>query len=126
LDLPSARKTGLGIGPAAVIVLVVTEMVSVTMLSSGMTRDDVVVEPAIRAHLRAGRARVLVMLQVGESGDDEQRADAIARAQDSILSRLLGPMPLWCGDTHPSPRSPARLMRLHCAVSKGGLTLWLA
>jgi hypothetical protein len=46
------------------------------------------IDPDVRELVRAGRARVLVMLQVRESNDDARHAEAIGRAQDSVLSRL--------------------------------------
>jgi hypothetical protein len=47
-----------------------------------------VIDPEVRALVRSGRARVLVMLHVGEGSDETQRAGAIGRAQDAVLSRL--------------------------------------
>ena len=64
------------------------EIVSLTNLGAGISRADLVIDPEVRALVRSGRARVLVMLQVGDSGDESQRADAISRAQDAVLSRL--------------------------------------
>jgi len=71
--------------------LLVTEIVSGTALGVGMSRADPLVDPEVRALVRAGRARVLVMLQIVETGDQAQRADAIGRAQDVVLSRLPRP-----------------------------------
>ncbi|HYR39036.1 MAG TPA: hypothetical protein VEW27_07740 [Methylomirabilota bacterium] len=53
-----------------------------------MPRADAMVDPEIRALVRVGRARVLVTLQVAETSDPAQRADAIGRAQDAVLARL--------------------------------------
>ena len=47
-----------------------------------------VIDPEVRGHVDAGRARVLVELQVGETDVAEQRAGAIAQAQDAVISRL--------------------------------------
>jgi len=77
-----------GPGLAAAITLVVAQIVSLTVLGAGISRADLVIEPEVRALVRSGRARVLVMLQVGESSDEAQRTDAIGRAQDAVLSRL--------------------------------------
>jgi hypothetical protein len=74
-----------------VMALLVTEIVSGTALGAGMSRADPLVDPEVRALVRAGRARVLVMLQIVETGDQAQRADAIGRAQDAVLSRLPRP-----------------------------------
>jgi hypothetical protein len=74
-----------------VMALLVTEIVSGTALGAGMSRADPLVDPEVRTLVRAGRARVLVMLQIVETGDQAQRADAIGRAQDAVLSRLPRP-----------------------------------
>jgi hypothetical protein len=74
-----------------VMALLVTEIMSGTALGAGMSRADPLVDPEVRALVRAGRARVLVMLQIVETGDQAQRADAIGRAQDAVLSRLPRP-----------------------------------
>lgn len=74
-----------------VMALLVTEIVSGTALEAGMSRADPVVDPEVRTLVRAGRARVLVMLQIVETDDQAQRADAIGRAQDAVLSRLPQP-----------------------------------
>jgi hypothetical protein len=71
--------------------LLVTEIVSGTALGAGMSQADPLVDPEVRTLVRAGRARVLVMLQIVETGDQAQRADAIGRAQDAVLSRLPRP-----------------------------------
>ncbi len=49
------------------------------------------VDPEVRALASSGRARALVVLRVPEGGDEQQRIDAIARAQDAVLGRLPGP-----------------------------------
>ncbi len=72
---------------AGVVALLVTQIMGVTALA-GMPRADPVVDPEIRALVRVGRARVLVTLQVAETSDPAQRADAIGRAQDAVLARL--------------------------------------
>jgi hypothetical protein len=46
------------------------------------------IDPDVRELVRAGRARVLVTLRVGESGEEARRAEAIGRAQETVLSRL--------------------------------------
>ena len=74
---------------AVVVAFLVTQIVGVTALGAGMPRADTMVDPEIRALVRVGRARVLVTLQVAETGDPAQRADAIGRAQDAVLARLL-------------------------------------
>ena len=73
---------------AGVIALLVAQILGVTALGAGMPRADAVIDPEIRALVRVGRARVLVTLQVAESSDPAQRADAIGRAQDAVLARL--------------------------------------
>jgi len=71
-----------------VVALLVTQIVGVTALGAAMPRADTMVDSEIRALVRVGRARVLVTLQVAETGDPAQRADAIGRAQDAVLARL--------------------------------------
>lgn len=73
------------VGVAALLVM---ELVSGSALGADMSRADRVIEPEVRALVRGGRARVLVTLQVAEANDQAQRADAIRRAQDSVLARL--------------------------------------
>ena len=73
---------------AGVVALLVTQIVGGTALGAGMSGADAVVDPEVRALVRVGRARVLVTLQVAETGDQAQRADAIGRAQDGVLARL--------------------------------------
>ena len=46
-----------------------------------------VIDPEVRGHAGAGRTRVLVELQVGETVP-EQRVEAIAQAQEAVMSRL--------------------------------------
>ena len=73
---------------AGVVALLVTQIVSGTALGAGMSGADAMVDPEVRALVRVGRARVLVTLQVAETSDPAQRADAIGRAQDAVLARL--------------------------------------
>lgn len=80
----------MGFVRVGVMALLVTEIVSGTALGAGMSRADPLVDPEVRALVRVGRARVLVMLQIVETGDQAQRADAIGRAQDALLARLPG------------------------------------
>jgi hypothetical protein len=71
-----------------VLALLLAGIVSGTALGVGMSRADPLIEPEVRALVTSGRARVFVMLQVLETGDQAQRADAIGRAQDAVLTRL--------------------------------------
>lgn len=73
---------------AGVVALLVAQIVGVTALGAGMPRADAMVDPEVRALVRVGRARVLVTLQVAETSNQAQRADAIGRAQDAVLMRL--------------------------------------
>ena len=72
----------------AILALVISQLVSFILPDGGIASAGLLIDPDVRQLVRAGRARVLVMLQVGESGDEAQRADAIGRAQDTVLSRL--------------------------------------
>ena len=64
----------------------VTEIVGVTPPAAFMPQTETVIDPEVRARVAAGRARVLVVLRIDENSD--QRADAISRAQDAVVSRL--------------------------------------
>jgi hypothetical protein len=76
---------------AAVLTLLITQIVSGTALCASMSRTDPVIDPEVRALVRAGRARVLVMLQVPETSDQAQHGAAIGRAQDAVLARVPQP-----------------------------------
>jgi hypothetical protein len=88
LASPSVRAGLVGILRARLLALLVTAIVSGTNLGAGVVPADPVVDPDLSTLVHVGRTRVLVMLQVPESGDEGQRADAIGRAQDAVLSRL--------------------------------------
>ncbi len=60
------------------------------------------IDPEVRALVSAGRARVFVILQVPDTGDQAQRADVIGRAQDAVLARL--------------PQSHASVVRRYASV----------
>jgi hypothetical protein len=61
-----------------------------------------VIDPDVRGRVDVGRARALVELQVGEAAVPEQRAEAIARAQEAVMSRL--------------PRTHATLVRRYTSI----------
>jgi len=73
---------------ARLLALVITAVVSGPELGAGVVPANPLVDPDLSTLVHVGRTRVLVMLQVPESGDEGQRADAIGRAQDAVLSRL--------------------------------------
>jgi hypothetical protein len=73
---------------AAILILLIVDVARFTTLGAGVSSADLMIDPDVRELVRAGRARVLVMLQVGESSDEARRAEAIGRAQDTVLSRL--------------------------------------
>lgn len=73
--------------------LLVTEIVIGPAHGAGMSPIDPasaasVVDPEVRALVRSGRVRVLVLLRVPEESDEGRRAAAIGRAQEALLSRL--------------------------------------
>jgi hypothetical protein len=76
---------------AAIIAFLVTELVSGTALCASMSRADPVIDPEVRTLVRVGRARVLVMLRVNETTNQQGRAEAIGRAQDVVLGGLPQP-----------------------------------
>jgi hypothetical protein len=47
-----------------------------------------VIDPEVRGRVAVGRVRVIVELQVGEASAPEQQAEAIAQAQETVMSRL--------------------------------------
>ena len=71
----------MGILRARILALFATAIVSGTNLGAGVVPADLVVDPDLFTLVHIGRTRVLVMLQVPESGDEGQRADAIGRAR---------------------------------------------
>jgi hypothetical protein len=74
-----------------VLALLLAEIVSGTVLGAGMSQADSMVDPEVRALVSVGQARVFVMLQIPETGDQAQRSAAIGRAQDAVLARLPQP-----------------------------------
>ena len=73
----------------AVLVLLIAEILSMTDLGAGVTSAVLMIDPEVRELVRVGCARVIVMLQIGESGGDEaRRVEAIGHAQDTVVSRL--------------------------------------
>ena len=72
----------------AVSALIVAQIVSLTIPGTGVSGADLVVDPEVRTLVSSGRARVLVMLQVADSGDAARRSEAIGRTQDAVLARL--------------------------------------
>ncbi len=89
--LPSGWRTIVNPVRVGVAALLVTEILSGPALAAGTSQAGPLIDPEVRALVRAGRARVLVTLQVAETGDQAQRADAIVRAQDAVLARLPQP-----------------------------------
>jgi len=81
-------RTAATVAGATLAALLVMEIVGVTALAAFMPQTETVIDPEVRALVAAGRARVLVVLRVDENNDQDQRADAIGRAQDAVLSRL--------------------------------------
>ena len=88
--LQSALVIGIAVAVAGATLaaLLVTEIVGGATVAAFMPQTEPVIDPEVRALVAAGRARVLVVLRVGEHSDPGQRADAISRAQDAVLSRL--------------------------------------
>jgi hypothetical protein len=91
VDSPLRRLRGrpeMHTARAAILVFVIAELVGCSARGAGISAADLMIDPDVRELVRAGRARVLVMLQVRESNDEARHAEAISRAQDTVLSRL--------------------------------------
>src|SRR5262245_58337174 len=71
-----------------VLTLLIAKIVAGLAFGAGISRDDALVDPEVRALTSAGRARVIVMLQIPETTDHAQRTGAIGRAQEAVLARL--------------------------------------
>jgi len=71
-----------------VLTLLIAEIVAGSAFGVGVSRADTLVDPEVRALASAGRARVIVMLQIPETADQAQHAGAIGRAQEAVLARL--------------------------------------
>jgi len=102
LGVRPASRPIVGFVRIGVLALLLTEFVTGTVLGAGMSQADPLIEPEVRALTSVGRARVFVMLQVPETADQAQRADAIGRAQDAVLARL--------------PQSHASVVRRYASV----------
>jgi len=70
------------------LALLLAQVVVLTFGGSGVAQAELVIDPNVRALVQAGRARVLVTLQVGETANETLREQAIHRAQDAVLARL--------------------------------------
>jgi len=70
------------------LALLLAQVVVLTFCGSGVAQAELVIDPNVRALVQAGRARVLVTLQVGETANETLREQAIQRAQDAVLARL--------------------------------------
>lgn len=69
---------------------IVSTAIALSLLAVASARSQVVTDTDVRALTRSGRVRVLVVLHLG-TPDGPQREDAIARAQDRVLSSLPPP-----------------------------------
>src|SRR5262249_9197592 len=70
------------------LALLLAQVAVLTFCGSGVAQAELVIDPNVRALVQAGRARVLVTLQVGETANETLREQAIQRAQDAVLARL--------------------------------------
>ncbi len=70
------------------LALLLAQVVVLMFCGSGVAQAELVIDPDVRALVQAGRARVLVTLQVGETANETLREQAIHRAQDAVLARL--------------------------------------
>jgi hypothetical protein len=76
------------LGRDAIIALLCTPLVCFATEAGATSEQRPVIAPEVRQLVRASSARVIVELRLDASLDPNQRAEAIARAQDSLLSRL--------------------------------------
>jgi hypothetical protein len=72
----------------AIIALLLIPLVCFATEAGATSEQRPVIAPEVRQLVRASSARVIVELRLDASLDPNQRAEAIARAQDSLLSRL--------------------------------------
>ena len=68
--------------------LLVGQTVCLTVSTTAISEIAPVIAPEVRQLVGASSARVIVELRLHDSGDPNQRPEAIARAQDAVLSRL--------------------------------------
>src|SRR2546428_2945678 len=68
--------------------LLVGQTVCLTVSTTAISEIAPMIAPEVRQRVGASSARVSVELRLGDSGDPNQRPEAIARAQDALLSRL--------------------------------------
>lgn len=68
--------------------LLVAAVAGALPVGGGTSGGTLVIDPEVRTLVRTRGTRVLVILQVDETSDQQRRADAIGRAQDAVLSRL--------------------------------------
>ena len=78
--MPAART--------ALLALCIAQAMVLTPRGAGVSQAELVIDPSVRSLVQSGRARVIVTLQVGANASEAQRAQAISRAQDSVLARL--------------------------------------
>ena len=78
-----------GLSIVHALALLLAQVVVLTFCGgSGVAQAELVIDPNVRALVQAGRARVLVTLQVSETANEALREQAIHRAQDAVLARL--------------------------------------
>jgi len=68
--------------------LLVGQIVCLTVPSIAISETAPLIAPEVRQLVAASSARVIVELRLDDSGEPNQHPQAIARAQDVLLSRL--------------------------------------
>ena len=68
--------------------LLVGQTVCLTAPTTAISETAPVIAPEVRQLVGASSARVIVELRLDDSGEPNQHPQAIARAQDALLSRL--------------------------------------
>ena len=83
------RGSGVNRIPRCVLrALLVGQTVCLTVPTTAISETAPVIAPEVRQLVGASSARVIVELRLDDPGDPNQRPEAIACAQDALLSRL--------------------------------------
>ena len=76
---------------AVLAVLLLASIAPLGVPGPGAAQVAPTIDPAVRAAVQSGRARVIVELHLPAGGEPAAREAAIARAQDAVIARLPAP-----------------------------------